>query len=72
MLTKRDELYTQNFKSLTDWMKNVYGDKVEKITVSNRAVDTPCLWQHRSTVTRPIWNVSCKVKHSQIISAHRI
>merc|ERR550537_736919 len=40
---KRDELYTQNFKSLTDWMKNVYGDKVEKITVSNRVVDTPCL-----------------------------
>merc|ERR1711988_1171936 len=40
---KRDELYTQNFESLTDWMKNVYGDKVEKITVSNRVVDTPCL-----------------------------
>merc|ERR1712146_679262 len=40
---KRDELYTKNFKSLTDWMKNVYGDKVEKITVSNRVVDTPCL-----------------------------
>merc|ERR1711871_295721 len=40
---KRDELYTKNFKSLTDWMKNVYGDKVEKIAVSNRVVDTPCL-----------------------------
>merc|ERR1711881_322317 len=26
-----------------DWMKTVYGDKIEKITVSNRVVDTPCL-----------------------------
>jgi heat shock protein beta len=40
---KRAELYTENFKPLTDWMKTVYGDKIEKITVSNRVVDTPCL-----------------------------
>merc|ERR1712025_890832 len=40
---KRTELYTENFKPLTEWMKNVYGDKIEKITVSNRVVDTPCL-----------------------------
>merc|ERR1712224_640357 len=40
---KRDELYTENFKPLTDWMKGIYGDKVEKIAVSNRVVDTPCL-----------------------------
>merc|ERR1711968_156240 len=40
---KRDELYTENFKGLTEWMKSVYGEKVEKITVSNRVVDTPCL-----------------------------
>jgi len=40
---KRDELYTENFKGLTEWMKKVYGDKVEKIAVSNRVVDTPCL-----------------------------
>jgi len=30
---KRAELYTENFKPLTDWMKTVYGDKIEKITV---------------------------------------
>merc|ERR1711881_28794 len=40
---KRDELYTENFKSLTEWMKGIYGDKVEKIAVSNRVVYTPCL-----------------------------
>merc|ERR1712224_212562 len=40
---KRTELYTENFKPLTEWMKNVYGDKVEKISVSNRVVDTLCL-----------------------------
>merc|ERR1711871_934236 len=40
---KRAELYAENFKPLTDWMKTVYGDKIEKITVSNRVVDTPCL-----------------------------
>jgi len=40
---KRDELYTESFKGLTEWMKKVYGDKVEKIAVSNRVVDTPCL-----------------------------
>merc|ERR1711937_123622 len=40
---KRAELYTENFKGLTEWMKGIYGDKVEKIAVSNRVVDTPCL-----------------------------
>jgi len=40
---KRDELYTENFKGLTEWMKKIYGEKVEKIAVSNRVVDTPCL-----------------------------
>merc|ERR1711871_1247925 len=40
---KRAELYAENFKPLTDWMKTMYGDKIEKITVSNRVVDTPCL-----------------------------
>merc|ERR1711916_91430 len=40
---KRAELYTENFKPLTDWMKSIYGEKVEKISVSNRIVDTPCL-----------------------------
>merc|ERR1711998_49829 len=40
---KRDELYTENFEGLTELMKGIYGDKVEKIAVSNRVVDTPCL-----------------------------
>merc|ERR1712124_227683 len=32
----------EQFKPLTKWMKGLYGDKVEKITVSNRLEDTPC------------------------------
>merc|ERR1711991_832584 len=40
---KITELYAENFKPLTDWMKSIYGEKVEKISVSNRIVDTPCL-----------------------------
>jgi len=31
------------FKDLTGWLKNIYGDKVEKVTVSNRIAQTPCV-----------------------------
>merc|ERR1712146_308203 len=41
---KRAELYKEQFKPLTKWMKGLYGDKVEKITVSNRLEDTPCVF----------------------------
>merc|ERR1712178_53931 len=40
---KLQSINTENFKGLTEWMKGIYGDKVEKIAVSNRVVDTPCL-----------------------------
>jgi len=31
------------FKDLTTWMAKVYGDKVEKVTISNRISGTPCI-----------------------------
>merc|ERR1711968_400375 len=41
---KRAELYKEQFKPLTKWMKGLYGDKVEKIAVSTRLEDTPCVF----------------------------
>jgi heat shock protein beta len=42
--TKRAELYKDQFKPLTKWMKDKYGDKVEKIQVSARLDSTPCIF----------------------------
>merc|ERR1712146_624683 len=41
---KRTELYKEQFKPLTKWMKELYGENLEKITVSNRIEDTPCVF----------------------------
>jgi len=35
--------YKEQFKELTTWMQGVYGDKVEKVTVSNRIASSPCI-----------------------------
>eukprot|EP01029_Cantina_marsupialis_P029585 TRINITY_DN781876_c0_g1_i1.p1 TRINITY_DN781876_c0_g1~~TRINITY_DN781876_c0_g1_i1.p1 ORF type:complete len:798 (+),score=258.18 TRINITY_DN781876_c0_g1_i1:139-2532(+) len=40
---RRDELYKQAFEPLVDWMKNVYSEKIEKVVVSRRLDETPCL-----------------------------
>jgi heat shock protein beta len=40
---KRAELYKTQFKPLSNWLKELYGDKVEKVTVSNRVDKTPVL-----------------------------
>lgn len=42
--TKRAELYKDQFKPLTKWMKDTYGDKVEKVSVSARLAATPCIF----------------------------
>jgi len=39
---KREEL-AKEFKSLTTWMKECLGNQVEKVEVSNRLTDTPCV-----------------------------
>jgi len=40
---KREKLYTDNFATTTKWMKDLYGDKVEKVVISNRLSSTPCM-----------------------------
>jgi len=40
---KRAKLYKDKFKPLADWLKELYGEKVEKVAVSNRVEKTPVL-----------------------------
>jgi len=44
-LGDKDKLKKQEaeFEPLTTWLKTVYGDKVEKVTVSNRIAKSPCV-----------------------------
>jgi heat shock protein beta len=60
--TKRAELYKEQMKPLTKWMKGVYGENVEKFPF--RFVLRPPLasLSRLSTVTPPTWNASCKAK----------
>jgi HSP90 family molecular chaperone len=37
------EAYVDKFKPLTTYLKKVYGDKVEKVSVSSRLSTTPCI-----------------------------
>merc|ERR1712137_1144086 len=41
LVSKREAIYKDNFKPLTDALKDVYGDKVEKITISQRVESSP-------------------------------
>jgi heat shock protein beta len=40
---KKQEELAAEFKGLTDWMKEVLGEQVQKVEVSNRLTDTPCV-----------------------------
>lgn len=40
---KRDKAIQSKFKILVDWWKRLLGAKVDKITVTKRLVDTPCI-----------------------------
>lgn len=40
---KRMELYTTTFKGLADYIKKTLGDKIEKVSVSNRIENTPAI-----------------------------
>lgn len=40
---RREDAYKSDFKPLADFLKKVYADKVEKVTVSNRLSTTPCV-----------------------------
>jgi heat shock protein beta len=41
--SKREKLYIDMYKPLTDFMKSAYGGKVSKVTVSNRVTTTPAI-----------------------------
>jgi HSP90 family molecular chaperone len=40
---KREELYSETYKPLVEYLKDTYGSKVEKVTVSSRLSSTPCI-----------------------------
>lgn len=40
---KKDKKIKSDFKILVDWWKKVLGSKVDKIEISKRLVDTPCI-----------------------------
>ncbi len=40
---RRETLYKTDFEPLTKYLKGVYGDKVEKVTVSSRLAGSPCV-----------------------------
>jgi len=41
--TKRFDALKTEFKDFTEFLKNVYGEKVEKVTISNRVTSSPCV-----------------------------
>lgn len=40
---KLRSLYKEKFKPLTKWLKELFGEKIEKVTVSNRVTNTPAV-----------------------------
>jgi heat shock protein beta len=40
---KKSKELEEEYKTLTDWMKETLGEKVEKVAVSRRLTDTPCV-----------------------------
>jgi len=41
--SKREKLYKEKFKPLTEWMKKLLSSNLDKISVSNRVTDTPAI-----------------------------
>jgi len=39
--SKREKIYKEQFSELQEWLGDVYGDKVEKVTISNRVKESP-------------------------------
>lgn len=40
---RRADAYRSRFQPLADWLKDVLGDKIEKVTISNRLAETPAV-----------------------------
>jgi len=43
VIAKREKIYKESFKPLTDVLKELFGSKVEKISISQRVVDSPAV-----------------------------
>jgi heat shock protein beta len=43
LVEKRDKLYAKKFQELTQTLKKLYGDKISKVTISQRVVDSPAV-----------------------------
>jgi heat shock protein 90kDa beta len=43
LVEKRDKLYADKFKPLTDALKKLYDNKISKVTTSQRVVDSPAI-----------------------------
>merc|ERR1712003_497035 len=43
MDAKREKLYKEKFSKLTTFLKDTYGKQIEKVAISNRLQDTPCI-----------------------------
>lgn len=43
VVAKREKLYADKFQTLTDGLKKLYGDKISKVTMSQRVVDSPAV-----------------------------
>uniref|UniRef100_K3WJT2 Histidine kinase/HSP90-like ATPase domain-containing protein n=1 Tax=Globisporangium ultimum (strain ATCC 200006 / CBS 805.95 / DAOM BR144) TaxID=431595 RepID=K3WJT2_GLOUD len=43
LVQKRDKLYAEKFQTLTDGLKKLYADKISKVTMSQRVVDSPAV-----------------------------
>merc|ERR1712151_108382 len=41
--SKREKLYKEKFDKLTTFLKDTYGKQIEKVAISNRLQDTPCI-----------------------------
>jgi len=40
---KREKLYKEQFEPLTTFLTETYGEKIEKVSISNRVEETPCI-----------------------------
>lgn len=43
LATRREKFYKKKFKPLTKWLKQVYGQTVMRVAISNRLVSTPAI-----------------------------
>merc|ERR1712224_595851 len=53
-----------DFEPLSKLMKEILGDKVEKVVMSERVTESPSSWLRASTAGPPTWSASCAPRPS--------